>query len=662
MSVEKLEELSVNSIRILAAEMVEKAKSGHPGLPLGAAPIAFTIWTKLMKHNPANPKWINRDRFVLSAGHGSALLYSLLHHSGYDLSIDDIKAFRQWGSKTPGHPEYGHTAGVETTTGPLGQGFANAVGMAIAESFLAGQFNQEDLKPVDYYTYVICGDGDLMEGISSEAASIAGHLKLGKLICYYDDNHISIEGSTNLAFTEDVAKRFEAYGWQVIEIDGNDLAAIEKAGIEAQKETNRPTLIKARTNIGYGSAKQDSASAHGEPLGADNLTKLKERFGFPTDKSFYIPEEVSKFFAKFKNGCAEKEKSWNLLLENYSKKYADKFKLWQIASEGKLPSGWDKDLPKFEAGSGVATRKVSGSVMNALAKNLPLMIGGSADLAPSNNTYLNGLGDFADNHTSPNLRFGVREHAMGAIVNGMALSGMVIPYGATFLAFADYMKPAIRLAALMQIKSIFIFTHDSIGLGEDGPTHQPIEHLLMLRSIPGLTLLRPADANETVEAWKIAVQAKGPVALIFTRQNLPTIDAQKYGVGEGVKRGGYTLIEGAENPDIILISTGSEVQLAMGAAETLACSNIKARVVSLPSWEIFEAQPEEYKNKVLPPNVTKRLAIEAGVPYGWERWTGRSENIMGITTFGASAPGDTLMVKYGFTVESVVAKAMKIVG
>ncbi len=660
----RLDEQCVNTLRFLAVDAVEAANSGHPGLPLGAAPIAHVIWDRFLRHNPANPKWFNRDRFILSAGHGSALLYALLHTHGYDLPIDEVKNFRQWGSKTPGHPEYGHTAGVEATTGPLGQGFAMGVGMALAEQYLAGMFNRDGFPLVDHYTYAIVSDGDLMEGISYEAASLAGHLKLGKLIYLYDDNDISIDGSTDLAFTEDVAGRFTAAGWHVQNVaDANDLDALEKTIKVAQAETEKPSIIIVRSHIGYGSPRQDTAGVHGSPLGADDTLATKEKLGWPTEPAFHVPDEVKAHFSERKQKAASNEKEWNNLLASYRKKHPELATKFEQMVAGKLADGWDKDLPRFKPeDKPAATRSVGGKVMNVLAKTVPGLIGGSADLATSNKTRLNDYADFGSGEENPrNIHFGIREHSMGAIVNGLALHGGVRPYGATFLIFSDYVRPSLRLAALMQINSTFVFTHDSIGLGEDGPTHQPVEHLASLRAISGLTVLRPADPNETVAAWQVTLESQGPVLLALTRQNLPVLDGDHQRVLEGVRKGGYILDEAeGGQPGIVLIGTGSEVQLVRSACEKLAGQGVKARVVSLPSWELFDAQPLEYRQQVLPPDVPK-LAVEAGSTQGWHKYVGDSGDVIGLDRFGASAPGDTVMEKLGFNVENVVSRALKLI-
>jgi transketolase len=657
-----LDETCINTIRFLAVDAVEKAKSGHPGMPLGAAPMAYVLWDRLMRHNSRNPTWFNRDRFVLSAGHGSALLYALLHLYGYGLPLDELKRFRQWGSKTPGHPEYRLTAGVEATTGPLGQGFGMGVGMAIAERFIGECFNTQESQLVDHYTYAIVSDGDLMEGVSSEAASLAGTLKLGKLIYLYDDNHISIEGETDIVFTENVKARFEAYGWHVQTVpDGNNLEKIEKAIKNAQAVKDKPSLVIVRTHIGFGSPKQDDASAHGEPLGEEALLATKEKLGWPTGKSFYIPDEALAHFKETAQKGIDFEKEWNSLLDSYRKENPYLAQDFERVVKGELPKDWDKDLPFFSPDEKtIATRSASGKVMNFLSKKLPhYLVGGSADLAPSTKTLLMGYGDFGfGSYCAHNLHYGVREHGMGAIINGMALHGGTLPYGATFLIFSDYMRPSIRLAALMKNHVIFIFTHDSVGLGEDGPTHQPIEHFMSLRTIPGLTIIRPADANETVVAWREAIKRNVPVALILSRQNLPIIDAKKYSLIEGVPKGAYILSQPPSGkPDIILIATGSEVHLALKSQEVLKSKGVSSRVVSMPSWELFEEQSPEYQNQVLPSEAPK-LAIEAGATLGWYKYVGERGDIVGLDRFGASAPGKVALEKLGFNVDNVVEKAL----
>jgi transketolase len=654
-----LDELCINTIRFLSVDAVQQANSGHPGMPMGAAPMAYVLWTKFLRHSPKNPDWPDRDRFVLSAGHGSMLIYSLLHLSGYDLSLDELKNFRQWGSKTPGHPEYGDTPGVETTTGPLGQGFATGVGMAIAERHLAAKYNKSGNDIVDHFTYGIVSDGDLMEGISHEAASLAGHLKLGKLIYLYDDNHISIEGKTDIAFTENRLQRFEAYGWHVQQVDdGNDLKAIEDALMAACNETGRPSLVAVRTSIGFGSPnRQDTAKAHGEPLGDEERTLTKENLGWPQEPTFYIPEEVLAHFRKSVDNGLELEQSWTTSFRNYLNDYPEEGSRFEKQLKGELPQGWDKDIPVFPADpKGKATRVISGQVLNAIAKNVPALMGGSADLAPSNKTLIDGETSFQpDSYDQRNIHFGVREFGMTAVLNGMALHGGLIPYGGTFLIFSDYMRPAIRLASLMKQHAIYVLTHDSIGLGEDGPTHQPIEHLASLRAMPNLTVLRPADANETAEAWKFAVKSnRGPTVLALTRQSLPTLDRSVFEPAELLHRGAYVLKDVDTTPDALILASGSEVKLAIDAAETLAKNGIAARVISMPSWELFDDQPQDYKDKVLPENITARVAIEAGATQGWHKYVGLNGKVIGLDHFGASAPINDLFANFGITAESVV--------
>ena len=654
-----IEQKAINTIRMLAVDAIEKAKSGHPGLPMGGAPMAYTLWTRCMQHSPSDPQWPNRDRFVLSAGHGSMLLYALLHLFGYGLTLDDLKAFRQWGSLTPGHPEYGHTVGVETTTGPLGQGFANAVGMAIAEARLAAEFNKPGFEIVHHYTYVYCGDGCLMEGVSAEAASLAGHLKLGRLICLYDDNQITIDGSTEITFTEDVAKRFEAYGWHVLKVkDGNDIEEIALAIEKAKQETERPSLIMVRTAIGYGSPnKQGSAAVHGAPLGAEEVKLTKENLGWPTEPDFYVPAEVREHFAAITAQLEKKKAQWDELFAQYRREYPEAAAAWDAWHAGDIPAEVEEDKSLWQFAKPLATRAASGQVMQIIAKYLSNLMGGSADLNASTNTYLKGLGDFqADNRKGNNLFFGVREHAMGSIANGMALHGGLRPFVSTFFVFVDYMKPPVRLAALMGLPVIYVFTHDSIGVGEDGPTHQPIEQLAGLRSTPNLHVFRPADGRETAAAWLAALKRKdGPTAIILTRQTLPQLE----GTGVEAAKGAYVLAaEKGEVPDLILIATGSEVQLALQAQKVLAEKDIDARVVSMPSWELFKAQPAAYRQKVLPENVRKRIAIEAGHSMGWQQFTGDEGLIISIDHFGASAPGEILMQEFGFTVENIVQKAL----
>ena len=642
-------------------DAVQKAKSGHPGMPMGAASMAYVLWTRHLKHNPANPFWHNRDRFILSAGHGCMLLYSLLHLTGYDLSLDDIKNFRQWESKTPGHPE-SHIPGIETTTGPLGQGFANGVGMAIAQKYLAARYNKPEFPIIDYRMYAILSDGDLMEGVASEAASLAGHLKLDNLVYLYDDNHISIDGTTDLAFTEDRRKRFEAYGWhvQVVE-NGNDLDALEKALHKTQQVNSQPHIIMVRTHIGFGSPhKQDTAEAHGSPLGEEEVKLTKKNLGWDPEKTFYVPDEALKTFRMALDTGKKEEEQWRSLWEKYGKKYPELAAELEKARRGEYGEEWKKALPAFS--DAMATREASGKVLSAIAPHIPTLIGGSADLTPSNNTFVKGFEDFQPGkYGGRYIRFGVREHAMSSILNGMALTDGIIPYGGTFLIFSEYMRPPMRLAGIMKTRPIYVFTHDSIGLGEDGPTHQPIEQLASIRAIPNVTLIRPADANETAAAWRVAIEHRtGPVALALTRQKLPIIDRTKYASAENLERGAYVLAENAPKPQLVLIGTGSEVQHVIGAYEQLAAEGIKVRVVSMPSWELFEKQSPEYRESVFPSNVKKRLAVEAGVPMGWSAYVGDEGAVIGITTFGASAPADVLMKEYGFTVPNVVARARKL--
>jgi len=646
---------AINTLRFLSADAVQKANSGHPGLPMGAAAMAYTIWARHLRHNPRNPKWAGRDRFILSGGHGSMLLYSLLHLAGYDLSLDELKNFRQWGSITPGHPEYGLTPGVEVTTGPLGQGFANGVGMAIAASHLASTFNQQGHKIIDPFIYAIVTDGDLMEGVASEAASLAGHLSLGRLIYLYDDNHISIDGSTDLAFTEDRAARFQAYGWQVLHVeDGNDVEAIDKAMLEAKSDP-RPSLIVCRTIIGFGSPnRQGTSKAHGEPLGDEELNAAKDNLGWPKEPRFFIPDDVLAFYRKAVDRGRELESDWKLKFDEYKHLYPEQSAELQRRLNGELPQGWESALPTFPADAkGMATRAASGKTINAIAAKLPELIGGSADLAPSNNTKIDGSPDFQeDSYQGRNFHFGVREHVMGAVLNGMAVFGGVIPYGGTFLVFADYMRPAIRLAALSHYPSIFIYTHDSVGLGEDGPTHQPIEQLTSLRLIPNLVVIRPADANETAQAWKVAVERRqGPTVLALTRQAVPTLESPAL-----VEKGAYVLKDFGK-PEIILMASGSEVSLILEAAQKLADEGRGVRVVSFPSWELFDNQDEAYRESVLPKNIQKRLAVEAGAGLGWQRY---AKSIISIERYGASAPAKVIFEKLGFTVENVIAKAKEL--
>jgi transketolase len=681
-----LDQLCVNTIRVVSIEAVQRANSGHPGLPLGAAPMAYTLWDRYLKHNPTDPAGPDRDRFILSAGHGSMLLYSLLYLTGYDLSLDDLKQFRQWGSRTPGHPEYGHTAGVETTTGPLGQGFATGVGMAMTERFLAARFNRPGHTIVDHYTYAIVSDGDLMEGVASEAASLAGHLQLGKLIYLYDANQICLAGTTNLSFTEDVGRRFDAYGWHTEHVeDGNDLDAIDAAIERARAETNRPSLILVHTTIGYGSPnKQGTSDSHGSPLGAGEVELTKQNLGWEWD-AFEIPDASLDHFRKARERGATAQDDWQSRFAAYRAAYPDLAAAWELAVNGELPDGWEDLIPSFAPEKGaVATRKASGQVLNALAAGVSNLFGGSADLNPSTNTVLKGHGDFQPPQSRPsdddlqgtsggpwgwegqNIHFGVREHAMGSILNGASVHGGVRPYGATFMVFSDYMRPAIRLAALMKQPVIYVFTHDSIALGEDGPTHQPVEHLAALRAIPNLLVIRPGDANETAEAWRVALGSKdSPVMLALTRQDIPVLDraGQNLAPASELAKGAYVLAEarGGE-PRLILIGTGSELSLCLQAREQLEAAGVPTRVVSMPCWELFDRQPVEYRQAVLPDQVTARLAVEAGSTQGWCRYTGTHGDVVGVDTFGASAPAKEVLKHYGFTVEHVVARARELLG
>ncbi len=660
----ELDELCVNTIRFLAADGVQKANSGHPGMPIGMAPAAYVLWTRHLKYNPANPKWQNRDRFVLSGGHGSMLLYSLLHLTGFDMSLEDLQNFRQWESKTPGHPEYDPELGVEATTGPLGQGISNAVGMAIAQKYLAAHFNRDGFPIIDHKVYVFAGDGDLEEGVSAEACSLAGHLGLNNLIVVYDDNHISIDGPTELSFTEDRAQRYEAYGWYVQEIDGdgNDMEAFERALINAKSEVQRPCMIKLRTHIAYGSPNlQDTATAHGAPLGEDEIKLMKKKFGCDPEKTFHVPEDVSNHMRQALERGKEAEDEWNKAFKAYAKKYPDLAKEFTVASEGNLPVDLDLVLPKFEAGQSIATRKASGKVLDALMPHLPLVLGGSADLTPSNNTRFADAVDFQkDVPDGRYIRFGVREHAMGAILNGISLSGLLRAYGGTFLVFSDYMRGAVRVAALSKYPSIFVWTHDSIGIGEDGPTHQPVEHFAALRCMPNLLVFRPADANETAHAWKYALEHRdGPVGLLLTRQGLPVIDQNKFASAANVSRGAYILTSRGK-PDVILLASGSEVAIALEAARQLDADGLSTQVVSMPCWKLFEKQDDKYKNSVIPRDVRVRVGIEAGVEMGWRKWLGEDGAFIGMSTFGASAPGKTCFQEFGITAENVVAAAKEL--
>lgn len=656
-----IEQLCINTVRVLSADAVQQANSGHPGTPMALAPVGHVLWSRMMNYNPQDPNWANRDRFVLSAGHACMLQYSYLHLTGYDLTLNDIKKFRQLHSKTAGHPEFGLTAGIEVTTGPLGQGFANGVGMAIAQQYLAARYNKPGFDLFDYNIYVICSDGDMMEGISSEAASIAGNLQLGKLIYIYDDNHITIEGDTALTFNEDVAGRFVAYHWHVQELpDGNDVEAIAAALKNAKEETKRPSLIRIRTHIGYGSPnKEDTAAAHGSPLGADEVKLVKQFFGFDPEQFFVIPDKVLSFYREAGKKGIEKEMQWNNLFKQYKEKYPGEANEWVTVNSGKLPSGWKELLPVFKGADKIATRKASGKVLNAIADKLPFLIGGAADLSPSTDTILDKYPSFSAQHRDGrNFHFGIREHAMGAILNGMAVTKGFIPYGATFLIFSDYMRPAIRLAAISKIRPIYVYTHDSIGLGEDGTTHQPVEQLVSLRAIPNMTVIRPADANETAHAWRVALETQGgPVAIVLTRQGIPVIDQEKYGKASGLEKGAYILAESAEPPTVILIGTGSEVSLLLKAQETLRQKSIAARVVSMPSWELFEKQDAAYKESVFPKSVRKRLSVEAGSPQGWLKYVTEDGKILAMHRFGESAPGEEVFKEFGFTVENIVSLA-----
>lgn len=664
----ELDRLCINTIRTLSLDAVQKAESGHPGLPLGCAPMAYVLWTKFLSHNPQNPKWFNRDRFLLSAGHGSMLIYSLLHLTGYDLSLDELKNFRQFGSKTPGHPENILTAGVEITTGPLGQGFANGVGMAMGSAHLAARFNKEDFALIDHYIYGIVSDGDLMEGVASEAASLAGHLKLGNLIYLYDDNHVTIEGFTSLAFTENVPLRFASYGWHTITVaDGNDLNAIENAIREAQNVTDKPSLISIKTTIGFGMPTQGTRKAHSDAPGHDAVKETKRALGWDEEKEFYIPEEVSNHFRTAIDKGTQFENDWNALVEIYKETHAEEGELFTATINNKLPQDWESHLPAFEDVKSAATRVYSGEIINALAPHIPSLIGGSADLGPSNNTDIKSSASFQHgSYEGRIIHFGVREHAMGATMLGMALNGGLIPFGGTFMTFSDYMKPAIRLAALSEAQVIYVFTHDSIGLGEDGPTHQPVEHLASLRSIPNLYVIRPADAQETREAWRIALKRRhAPTALALTRQKVAVIDRKKYASAEGTQRGAYILAEARESngnqtdPFLIIIATGSEVSLALEAREQLQEEGTPTRVVSMPCWELFEEQSDDYKSEVLPASITARLAIEAGVRQGWDRYVGQAGDVICLDRFGASAPGDVVMKELGFNLDNVLQRARR---
>ncbi|MEN3352597.1 MAG: transketolase [Betaproteobacteria bacterium] len=678
-SASELDALCVNTLRFLSIDAVQKANSGHPGLPLGAAPMAYVLWTRFLKHHPAHPNWFDRDRFVLSAGHGSMLLYSLLHLTGYDLPLEQIKQFRQWGSMTPGHPERGVTPGVETTTGPLGQGFANGVGMAMAEAHLAACYNRPGFEIVNHFTYGIVSDGDLMEGVASEAASLAGHLQLGKLIYLYDDNRVTLSAATDVAFTEDRARRFEAYGWHAETIeDGNDLQAIDRALRTAHAQIRRPSLILIRTHLGYGSPhKQDSFEAHGSPLGEAEVRLTKQNLGWPAEPPFYVPESARSHFRRAMDNGERMEAEWNQRFSAYADAFPELAQAFLEVMSGGMAEGWDAGLPTFSADpKGMATRVASGKVMNAVASRLPALIGGSADLDPSTHTSLSQLGDFEPSATSTgdrqgstggswsyagrNLHFGVREHAMGAILNGLAAHGGTVPFGATFLIFSDYMRPPMRLAALMGLHVIYVFTHDSIAVGEDGSTHQPVEQLAAVRAIPHLDVIRPCDANETAAAWRVALETRDrPVALILSRQNVPTLDRTQFAGADGLRRGAYILADAPNGkPDLILIASGSEVGLIVSAQQKLQAQNIRTRIVSMPSWELFDAQSKEYRDTVLPPSTPVRLAVEAAVPQGWHRYVGDRGDVLGVERFGASAPGEVVLREYGFTVDNVCRRAL----
>jgi transketolase len=680
---DSLDQLCIDTLRFLSVDMVQKADSGHPGLPLDAAPMAYALWTRHLKHAPKSPLWADRDRFVLSAGHGSALLYSLLHVTGYGLTTDDLKAFRQWDSRTPGHPERGHTHGVEITTGPLGQGLANAVGFAIAEAQLAGTYNRDGHAVIDHRTWVIASDGDLMEGVAHEAVSLAGHLKLHKLTVLYDDNEVTLSAGAGITFTEDKAARFAACGWHTVRVaDGNDVAALDRALSEAEAQADKPTLILVRTHLGFGSPKQDSYKAHGSPLGDEDVAKTKQKLGWPAEPAFLVPAEAARKFGEAVERGAALERDWNARFDRYRQAYPELARELDERLRGALPEGWARALPTFPADAkGMSTRVAGKKILAAIGPKLPALVGGSADLDPSTFTPLVGQGDFgpapaegtqkiegADEggirYSGRNLHFGVREHAMGAIVNGLAAHGGFVPYGSTFLIFSDYMRPAIRLAALSKLHALHVFTHDSIALGEDGPTHQPVEQLASLRAIPGLTTIRPADANETAVAWRVALEAKDrPVLLVLTRQDLPTLDRAAYASAEGLAKGAYVLADAEGGaPEIVLIASGSEVALIVAAAKTLADSGARVRCVSMPAWDLFAQQPQAYRDAVLPPSLKKRLAVEAGATFGWERWVGGEGDVIGLDHFGASAPAKTLLKEFGFTAEHVVERARRLLG
>ena len=667
MTDERLEELCINTIRFLSVDAVEAANSGHPGQPMEAAAMGYKLFTQILKHNPSNPKWVNRDRFILSSGHGSMILYALLHLSGYDLALDEIKKFRKLGSKAPGHPEFGETPGVETTTGPLGQGFSAGVGMAFAQRYLANRFNTNDHKIIDHKIYAFCSDGDLMEGISSEAAAVAGHQKFNNLIYVYLDNHISIDGNTALTTNEDIKKRFEAHGWFVQNIEGNDLSSFSEAIKNSQEQEEKPSLIIARTHIGFGSPnKQDSEAAHGAPLGAEETKLTKENLGWPLEPTFYIPDEVKQEFQKVVTNGDGYENNWNKIYDAYKNANKELAEEFEDTINGNLPSNWDSNMPTFKEDESLATRQASGKTLNALAENIPAIIGGSADLMDSTNVRIkNSVDSLPDAPHGRNIHFGIREHAMGAIVHGMAAYGGVIPFGSTFLIFSDYMRGSVRLASLMGLRVVFVYTHDSIGVGEDGPTHQPIEQVSNLRAVPNLTVIRPGDANETVVAWKTALQTtSGPTALVLTRQALPVLygESSKDTISspENLQKGGYTLIDSEGLPELIIIATGSELHLAVEAQKELKNKGVNVRVVSMPSWELFEKQSDDYKEQVLPNSVKKRISVEAASTFGWERFVGLDGEKIGMTTFGTSAPGKDVMNKFGFTVENVVKKSLEL--
>ncbi len=659
---ESIEQLGIDTVRVLSADAVQKANSGHPGTAMALAPMGHVLWTEFLNYNPKNPHWANRDRFILSCGHACILQYSFLYLTGYDLTLDDIKDFRQLNSKTAGHPEYGLCPGIDVTTGPLGQGFANGVGFAIAQKHLAARYNKPNFNLFDYHVYAIVSDGDMMEGVTSEAASLAGHLELGNIIYLYDNNHISIEGATDITFTEDVSERFRAYGWHVQDLpDVNDTHALHLALVNAKAETQKPSLINVRSLIAYGSPnKEGTAGSHGSPLGADEIKLVKKFFGFDPDKSFYVPSEVLAYYHAAGEKGVGKEEKWNKLFADYKIQFPELAEEYETAVAGKLPKGWADNLPVFKASDPkVATRVSSGKALNALAEKIPYLIGGAADLAPSTDTNLKNYDSFtSESRGGRNFHFGIREHAMGSALNGMALTAGVIPFGATFLMFSEYMRPPIRLASIMKISPIFVYTHDSIGLGEDGTTHQPVEQLASLRSIPRITVIRPADANETVQAWKTAVEHKGgPVVLVFTRQGLPIIDQDKYAKATNLEKGAYVLSEASKNPDLILMATGSEVSLIMEAQAKLEADGISTRVVSMPSWELFEKQSAAYKESVFPKAYRKRLAVEMASPMGWHKYTTDEGDMLGMETFGESAPAEDLYKHFGFTVDNVVKRA-----